>query len=452
MAVNSKFQATTTTLGYFDSVPYTCYEMGHTWEPSCILAFFRMLQDSFKFSVKLYTVFYMAPFILKMCKKENRNVKKVKQLIRDILQSSLFLSSEATVFMGSFCLLRHLMGGYYGWHGLVSGFLSGMVGMKIERKPRRGMVALYMMNQATETLFNMAVARNLISPLPYGEVMIFCTASAGLMSLFRLPNGLPDSLSSQLQFAVGMEERGKRDDNASSLRAKSLHIQTLLQRLKSFHLSHQTCPHQNSCTYYTLEGIFKQVIVGYGIQIVLSLLQLKRGKQKWSGILNNTSLACFLGTFAGVFRASNCALRWISNGDHPALYGALSGAIAGTAFCFYRSTTIALYFAFKLLEVLYFKGVRKGYFPYFPSADQYLCAISLAVVLHVSCFEPHNLRPGYWKFLCRTTGNKFQFLFRKLFDDFGTKASTLYPKFVPKLNAKYVKTPDVARLLIVHGK
>ncbi|CAK8678709.1 unnamed protein product [Clavelina lepadiformis] len=457
MVVHSKFQSDTV-LSYSGSIPYTCYEIGHTWEPGCVKTFFQTFCDAFKFSIRVYTVFYLATFVIKLRKKENRRIKKIKKLLRDILQSSIFLSANGAFFMGGFCMLRNLIGKFYGWHGLLAGFITGILSIQLERKSRRGMLALYLMNLAAETLFNMAVARNLIKPIPYGEVIIFSIASAGFMSLFRQRNGLPENLHSPLTLIVGPEESRDfyRNGGNFSQRWRLIsclpYLQKLLQRLKTVHRSHQSCPHNNSCTYYTLEGIFKQFLLGYGIQILLNALQSLRGKQKWSKVFNNISLASFLAGFIGLFRACNCSLRWLLDRDIPALHGALSGAVAGTTLYFYRSTSIALYFFFKLMEVLYFRGIREGYVPHLPSADQYLYASTLAIILHASCCEPHNIRPGYWKFLCGVSGWKFPVMFRKLFDVFGTKATTLYPNFVPDLDPRYVKTTAVMELLKVHGK
>jgi len=43
-------------------------------------------------------------------------------------------------------------------------------------------------------------------------------------------------------------------------------------------------------------------------------------------------------------------------------------------------------------------------------------------------------------------------MFRQLLDAFGTKASTLYPGFVPDLKEEFVKSTDVVRIMIASGK
>ena len=40
------------------SVPFTCYEVAHTWTPSCPKASLMVARDSMKFSLKVYATFY----------------------------------------------------------------------------------------------------------------------------------------------------------------------------------------------------------------------------------------------------------------------------------------------------------------------------------------------------------------------------------------------------------
>ena len=51
-------------------------------------------------------------------------------------------------------------------------------------------------------------------------------------------------------------------------------------------------------------------------------------------------------TFQGV----SCLLRWLCNTDGP-LHGLIAGLLAGSSLLFYRSSSVALYLASKLVEV-----------------------------------------------------------------------------------------------------
>ena len=51
-----------------------------------------------------------------------------------------------------------------------------------------------------------------------------------------------------------------------------------------------------------------------------------------------------------LFQAVNCSLRWLRNEDNE-LHGLLAGFVAGFSMMWYKSSTIAMYFASKLVEV-----------------------------------------------------------------------------------------------------
>ena len=42
----------------FDAISYTCYEVGHTWDPSCFIAFVKAFKNSFVYGLKLMASFY----------------------------------------------------------------------------------------------------------------------------------------------------------------------------------------------------------------------------------------------------------------------------------------------------------------------------------------------------------------------------------------------------------
>jgi hypothetical protein len=176
---------------------------------------------------------------------------------------------------------------------------------------------------------------------------------------------------------------------------------------------------------------------GYLVQAVISTLSVATRILKKPSTLKNTlasklnlKLAAFLGSYCAIFRAVNCILRWVRNKDSE-VHGCVAGALAGLSLRFYRSVTIALYTATKLMEILYFKGIQSYGFPYIKSADVFIYAFSTAFILHAAVVEPHTLRPGYWKFLLRITDNRFAFMNRKLLDVFGANSSKIQPDYWP---------------------
>eukprot|EP00106_Octopus_bimaculoides_P009158 XP_014776600.1 PREDICTED: transmembrane protein 135-like [Octopus bimaculoides] len=73
-----------------------------------------------------------------------------KQLIPEILHSSLFLSTNAYSYVTFFCLWRYVFGNIY---FLTTGFLpaasAALLSICLERKSRRGLLALYVTNLIT---------------------------------------------------------------------------------------------------------------------------------------------------------------------------------------------------------------------------------------------------------------------------------------------------------------
>ena len=46
------------TLSVFDAVPYTCYELGHTWDPNCFRVFLDSYVTSLKNALAIYIPYY----------------------------------------------------------------------------------------------------------------------------------------------------------------------------------------------------------------------------------------------------------------------------------------------------------------------------------------------------------------------------------------------------------
>ncbi|XP_041461389.1 transmembrane protein 135-like isoform X2 [Lytechinus variegatus] len=159
----------------------TCYELGHCWTPSCVAATLSVGKASVKYSLKLYTAFYL---ISALVRKRSWPYFQ-KGLPVEILQSTAFLSTNAALFMNFICVYRHLFGGFYTGFGFISSFPACFIAILTERKSRRSMLALYTMNLAMEVVFNMCKQRNYVSPIKNGEVLIFAAASAIIFCMLR---------------------------------------------------------------------------------------------------------------------------------------------------------------------------------------------------------------------------------------------------------------------------
>jgi hypothetical protein len=70
-------------------------------------------------------------------------------------------------------------------------------------------------------------------------------------------------------------------------------------------------------------------------------------------------------------------------------------------------------------------GVNSKKLPLIKSFDSILYTLSTAFVLWAALFEPHHIRPAYWRFVVNVSDQKFQLVNRFPLDAFGTKSSTI---------------------------
>lgn len=148
------------------SIPHNCYEIGHTWNPSCRVSFLQITWGALEESLRIYAPLYLIAAVLRKRKLEYYLYK----LLPEILQSASFLTANGALYITFFCVLRKILGKFYSWTpGFGAALPASYVAILIERKSRRGLLTIYMANLATETLFRMGVARGTITTLRNGE-------------------------------------------------------------------------------------------------------------------------------------------------------------------------------------------------------------------------------------------------------------------------------------------
>ncbi|XP_052241949.1 transmembrane protein 135-like isoform X5 [Dreissena polymorpha] len=403
---------------------YSCYELGHTWTPSCTKASLDVAKSVFVEALKIYgSLYFIAGLVRRKGKKYYRD-----KFLRELAQSTLFLTTNGTLFITCFCI----------W--------------------RRGLLAMYTGNLAIETIWRMLKARGLVRSLPNGEVLLFSVAAAIYLYYFKKDNGLPAGTLSMFKKVFGASETQPSGEHVVSMvtedvsRSRSSsrhntvqHIWANVLRLLQSCPRHRLCRHQHACVYYVLEGSLKMFGIGYVIQAVIKLLStitkvFRRPKTVISALFNTTNLqlGAFLAGFVGIYRGLNCVLRWCRDKD-DSMHGLVAGFVAGWSMMFYKSSTIAIYSALRVAEMLYFKGIELGRLPYIRCADIILYSISTSIVFHAAVLEPHNLRPAYWNFLLRVTGNRFAEMNRKLLDPWVHNCSHINPNFWPNYDMRFTK-------------
>uniref|UniRef100_A0AAX7UZN1 Transmembrane protein 135 n=1 Tax=Astatotilapia calliptera TaxID=8154 RepID=A0AAX7UZN1_ASTCA len=412
-------------------IPHNCYEIGHTWSPSCVQSAADVTRSALEVSFKIYAPLYLIAAVLRRRKKDYY----LKRLIPEIFWSTSFLTTNGGLFIVFFCILR------------------------------RGLLTIYMANLATETLFRMAVTRGVVKPIKHGEVLLFCITSSLFMFFFRSKDGLKGFAFSALKFIIGKEEIPTHsvlaDDSQPSAERPDSRRKTLLSSTRKLLESickrgprHRCCKHYNdNCISYCVKGFVRMFSVGYVIQCLLKVPSAFRQMFSKPSRLpslfynkENFQLGVFLGSFVSIYKGTSCLLRWMRNIDDE-LHALIAGFLAGVSMFFYKSTTISMYLFSKLVETIYFKGIEAGRLPYIPHADTIIYAVSTAICFHAAVMEVQNLRPTYWKFLLRLTQGRFALMNRQVLDMFGTQASRDFKGFVPKLDPRYTTVPSKTVLL-----
>uniref|UniRef100_A0A8D3AA07 Transmembrane protein 135 n=1 Tax=Scophthalmus maximus TaxID=52904 RepID=A0A8D3AA07_SCOMX len=433
-------------MGALSKIPHSCYEIGHTWNPSCALSALEITRGALEVSFKIYAPLYLIAAVLRRRKKDYY----LKRLLPEILWSTSFLTANGGLYIVFFCILRKLLGGFYPWSaGFGSALPASYIAILLERKSRRGLLTIYMTNL----------------------VLLFCITASLYMFFFRSKDGLKGFAFSALKFIIGKEEipthSGTTDHVSSrplqsiaaieaedsqpsaerpSSRRKTLVAYTrhLIESICKHGPRHRCCKHyQDNCISYCVKGFVRMFSVGYLIQCCLKLPSAFRQMFSKPSRLpslfynkENFQLGAFLGSFVSIYKGASCLLRWLRNIDDE-LHALIAGFLAGLSMFFYKSTSISMYLFSKLVETMYFKGIEAGRFPYFPHADTVIYAISTAICFQAAVMEVQNLRPSYWKFLLRLTKGRFAVMNRHLLDVFGTQASRDFKGFVPKLDPRF---------------
>uniref|UniRef100_A0A6I8QJ99 Transmembrane protein 135 n=1 Tax=Xenopus tropicalis TaxID=8364 RepID=A0A6I8QJ99_XENTR len=405
------------------SIPHSCYEIGHTWNPSCFGSYLQITQGAMEEAFKIYAPLYLVAAILR---RKNLDYY-IHKLLPELLQSTSFLTANGSLYIAFFCILR------------------------------RGLLTIYMANQATEALFRMSVTRGYIKPIRHGEVLLFCITAALYMFFFRCRDGLKGFAFSALKFIVGKEEipahtlvpesmyaRAEEKKSKEQRGLSRSSIKKLMDTICKHGPRHRCCKHyEDNCISYCVKGFIRMFSIGYLIQCCLRIPSTFRHLfTKPSRLLSlfynkeNFQLGAFLGSFVSIYKGTSCFLRWVRNLDDE-LHAIVAGFLAGISMMFYKSTTISMYLASKLVETMYFKGIEAGKCPYFPHADSVIYAVSTAICFHAAVMEVQNLRPSYWKFLQRLTKGRFALMNRKALDVFDSEASKTFNNFVPKLDPRF---------------
>ncbi|XP_013107337.2 transmembrane protein 135 [Stomoxys calcitrans] len=415
----------------------TCKDFQHPWTDSCVNATAGLLLSATPYCLRVYSMVYVLSLVMRH---KIPTLDDLRKTVQGILQSTAFLVTNSYGFIMFNCLLRYLMGHYTVYTAaFLPTFLASLMAIVVERPQRRPLLALYVANVATESLWNMAVARGWAKSIPNGQVLIFGASISTLLYLYRLglhKTTCKDSLFGILRIFVGKTEEGdakgkevKFDDSVPatstaqrtsrppvSLSTINGWVQLYSRFIGTLKGKHESCTHKCGCLSYAVMGGLKPLLGGIGIQVALKLVmnfkKVIQNKLDWKQTILNKktlNLGLFLGSFSFLYKSVSCGLRHSFNRDDPR-FAIPAGLIGSLSFFYYPDTTVALYVMWKTLQIVYNLGIKEKKVPEVPGFTILLYAFCTAVLFHSGIMEAKTLRPSYYRFLQAISGqrlNKF---------------------------------------------
>ncbi|KAH8418471.1 hypothetical protein KR009_004710 [Drosophila setifemur] len=426
----------------------TCYEYNHPWTSSCACGAAGMLLSAIPSSLRTYATVYLLALVMRG---RLPSLKVLGQTVTGILQSTSFLSLNASLFVYAVCQLRWLLGGFYfSTVGFVPTFLASFASLAFERPERRAPLALYVANVGTETLWKMLEARGLVRSIPNAQVLIMGLSVTALMYLYRAglhKTVVKDATFKALGLIVGKEEEGPVKSpsvtTSQSTRATPLNLNSISAFLELYDrfltTKHPSCPHKSGCARFALLGGLKPFLGGVGVSVGLKLLlnitKIVQFKMQWrKQIFNKGSLQ--LGLAVGIFsllsKTTSCGLRHICGYDN-ALFAIPAGLIGSIGLLRFPNTTVSLYLMWKSLQLLYNWGIAEGKLPEVPHFNMIMYSFFTALLFHATILEAQSLRPSYYKFLMNISGNRIVRFNVKFFEAFGLKSQDQINNVIKKL-------------------
>lgn len=136
--------------------------------------------------LKIYSTVYL---MAELVKGKVPDLKRLRQLVLGILQSTAFLSYNAFGFVWGHCFVRKLLGFSNFWSvALLPGWLCSFLSILVERRSRRTALATYVTNVASQAVASSLVGHGWVRGRPRFDVLLSCAASSILLYLAKQPS------------------------------------------------------------------------------------------------------------------------------------------------------------------------------------------------------------------------------------------------------------------------
>jgi len=142
--------------------------------------------STFRKCFPFYLSIHLVPFVVLNARKAIRNpIKTVAASVAATARSTTFISCFVGSYMASICGMRWVRGNkehraaYY-----LAGAVAGSM-LLIEKKSRRGELALYLLPRAVDSFVATLAVKRLVPTVPHADLILFAVCAGGLMHYFE---------------------------------------------------------------------------------------------------------------------------------------------------------------------------------------------------------------------------------------------------------------------------
>eukprot|EP01116_Phalansterium_solitarium_P009832 TRINITY_DN24157_c0_g1_i1.p1 TRINITY_DN24157_c0_g1~~TRINITY_DN24157_c0_g1_i1.p1 ORF type:complete len:458 (-),score=112.08 TRINITY_DN24157_c0_g1_i1:505-1878(-) len=395
-----------------------CSKVLHPFLPVCTPGPIY-LRVGFTEALKLYGPLFFLTAVL------SRRIFSPSFVVTKLLPSVIRSSAVIGVFGGLYgylsCKLTQLGGRPTPLNQFMAPFLAGIGGILIEKAERRSELALYMANNAADALYRVLVGHRVpfFRYYKHGLTFVFAVAMAVLCVFKRFePSVLGNSERVFIDGVVGIDSAPDRLETFVARRLDAVRRALSFKPVAKLAPSSPLCAHRGDCAHHSELGFVKGFLIGYMLKAALGLLPTLMAFRAWrsptarqrilSKCFGRAALesGLFLGLLSGGTRAMRCLLRAVRGRD-DGINQFIAAFVGSFSFTFSNSVEIAMYFASKAADTCYRYLQQKGYVRPVPYGHALLFAASTGIMLAVSFWEPHNVRPGYISYLRKATGGHY---------------------------------------------
>jgi len=164
----------------------------------------------------LYSSIHIMPVLLfRLSKLIRHPVVVLKELGVSIARSVSFLSLFVGLYQFFVCRYRPFVSRDYRVMYFFAGIFSSL-SLFVEKVSRRTELALYTLPRGASSFFDVLVSRKFMISIPFGDVLLFCVATSGLIAFYKEDSSFLSGLVSGLFKVLLPKRRTEAGEESSS--------------------------------------------------------------------------------------------------------------------------------------------------------------------------------------------------------------------------------------------